>query len=307
MRLVRFRLLTIMALVVLMGASGFLLFPDDAEAVGEAIVTVNPDSGQSALHAKVDPSRGGIVTFKGFVTLTEALSPDVQFVVVNLQAQVEGWEVTAIPILTLTSSFTQLQFAVSVRVPAGYKTSGLDATKIMTITGRWNYEPNTRSGDVQPLDVFIYIDQFYEYRVRCDTPFIQTSPGGEFDIEVEVINEGNGDDEVTIEIDRRDTMESNGWAFVFDTTKWDVPYQKSVKVPIHIATPKKWDGWRNNIVVIKFIVTSEQAIASHSVSESATYSIFIRQRGVSVPGFEPVLALFAIIIASTFFAYRRRR
>ncbi|MGA1820717.1 MAG: choice-of-anchor T family protein, partial [Thermoplasmatota archaeon] len=202
MSLVRVRLLIMMLLVVLAGASGVLLLPDDAEAVGEAIVTVNPESGQSALHAKVDPSRGGIVTFKGFVTLTEALSPDVQFVIVNLQAQVEGWEVTAIPIMTMTSSFTQLQFSVSVRVPAGYQTSGLDETKIMTITGRWNYEPNTRSGDVQPLDVFIYIDQFYEYRVKCDTPFIQTSPGGEFDIEVEVINEGNGDDEVTLEIDR---------------------------------------------------------------------------------------------------------
>jgi len=307
MSLVRFRVLTLLLIMVMAGALGMLLVPDDAEAVGEAIVTVNPESGQSALHAQVDPSRGGIVTFRGFVTLTEALSPDVQFVVVNLVAQVEGWEVTPIPILTLTDVLNPIQFAVSVIVPEGYKTSGLDATKTMTITGSWVYEPNTRSGDVQPLDVFIYIDQYYEYMIKCDTPFIQTSPGGEFDIELEIINEGNGDDQISLVVDRRDVMESNGWAFVFDTTQWDVPFQKSIKIPVHIATPKKWDGWRNNIIVVKFMMTSDQAVASHAVTEPAAYSIFIRQRGVSVPGFEPVLALFALIIVCTVLVHRRRR
>jgi len=307
MRLVRLRFMFITLLVISVGAFGLIRDSEEAEAVGQAIVTVNPESGASALHAKVDPSRGGIVTFRGYISLTEAWSPDVQFVVVQLQAEVEGWEVTTIPVLTMTSSFTQIGFSVSVIVPAGYKTSGLDFTKIMTITGSWAYEPDSRGGQVQPLDVFIYIDQFYEYRIRCLQPFIQTSPGGEFDIELEVINEGNGDDEVAIDIERRDVLEANGWAFVFGTTKWEVPYQQTVKIPVHIATPKKWEGWRNNIISIKFSLTSEQAIMTNSVTEPASYSIFIRQRGVSVPGFEPVVAFFAVMIASMFVLYRRRR
>ncbi|MGA1873871.1 MAG: choice-of-anchor T family protein [Thermoplasmatota archaeon] len=306
MRMARFRLLAMAAMIIAVSFLSLVRVPDEADAAGQAIVTVNPESGQSALHAKVDPSRGGIVTFKGYVTLTDAWNPDVQFVIVQLEAEVEGWEVTRIPTLTLTKSFTELQFAVSVRVPAGFRTSGLDVTKIMTITGNWAYEPETRSGDVQPLDVFIYIDQYYEYRIRCDTPFIQTSPGGEFDIELEIINEGNGNDEVAIEIERRDTMEANGWAFVFETTKWDVPFQGSVKVPVHIATPKRWDGWRNNIMVVKFSLSSEQAMTTHSVSEPASYSIFIRQRGVSVPGFEPAFALISVFLAMSFLLYRRR-
>ncbi|MGA1866445.1 MAG: choice-of-anchor T family protein [Thermoplasmatota archaeon] len=307
MRLVGLRSLSMMMILISVSAFGLLRATDDGEAAGQPIVTVNPESGQNALHAQVDPSTGGIVTFRGYVTLTEAWNPDTQFVFVELQAEVEGWEVTTIPLLTLTSSMMEMSFSVSIRVPAGYRTSGLDETKIMTISGTWIYEPETRRGDVEPLEILIYIDQFYQYSMRCQQSFVHTSPGGEFDIEIEITNEGNGDDEITLSIDGRENMEANGWAFVFITTKWALPHKESIKIPVHVATPKKWEGWRNNIVVVKFDLQSDQAIVSHSISEPASYSIFVLQRGVSVPGFEPMVFLLAVFIASLLMMYRRRR
>ncbi|MBN1390205.1 MAG: hypothetical protein JXA22_06145 [Candidatus Thermoplasmatota archaeon] len=307
MRLVWLRLLSMIMVVMVAGAFGLIRNSDDAKAVGEAIVTVNPASGQSSLHVKVDPSRGGIVTFSGYIAMTEAFSPDSQFIIVNLHADVEGWEVTTIPVLTLTASYTQLSFTVSVRVPSGYKTSGMDATKVMTITGTWEYQPESRSGNVQPLEVFVFIDQYYEYSIKCDRSFVQTSPGGEFDIDLEISNDGNGDDKISINIDRRDRLERNGWAFVLDTTKFVLPYQQTIKVPVHVVTPREWDGWRNDIIVIQFDLTSEQAFNSNSVAEPASYSIFVLQRGVSVPGFEPFLFLLAVLISSLFAFSGRRR
>ncbi|MBN1539583.1 MAG: hypothetical protein JW939_05515 [Candidatus Thermoplasmatota archaeon] len=307
MRLVGFRSLSMMIILISVLAFGLLRITDDTEAAGQAIVTVNPESGQSTLRARVDPSRGGIVTFRGYVTLTEAWSPDTQFVFVELRAEVEGWEVTTIPLLALTSSMMQMSFSVSIRVPAGYPTSGMDATKIITVSGTWTYEPETRRGDVEPLEIFLYVDQFYQYSMRCQQSFVQTSPGGEFDIELEVTNQGNGDDEITLSIDRRENMEGNGWAFVFDTTKWDLPHGKTITIPVHIATPRKWEGWRNEIVVVKFDIHSDRATVSHSVSEPASYSIFVLQRGVSVPGFGPLVFLLAVLTTSLLMMYRRRR
>ncbi len=294
-------------ILVIMAVSfiGSMKASEPADAIGDALVTIIPDQG--ALHAKVDPSRGGIVTLTGKIDGKQPVDLEYQFVIVDLVAEVEGWEVTKIPSLILTKNMKQIGFSVSVRVPAEMQTSGLDATKSLRISGTWSYEPDTgMSGTIDPVEVFIYVDQFYEYRVRSQHSFVQTSPGGEFDIEIEVTNEGNGDDTITIEIDRRDTMEANGWAFVFETTKWDVPYQKTIIIPIHIATPKRWDGYRNTIQVVKINVYSDQAIMNNAVSESASYSVFLRQRGVSVPGFEPMIMILAIFFASIM-AFNKRR
>jgi hypothetical protein len=226
---------------------------------------------------------------------------------VTLEAEVEGWEVTRIPPLIVTKNMRQIGFSVSVVVPAEMQTSGLDATKSLRVFGEWSYEPDSvLTGSVEPVEIFIYIDQFYEYRVTSDYSFIQTSPGGEFDIDLEITNEGNGDDEVTIDIDRRDEMEERGWAFVFDVTKWDVPHQQTIKIPIHVATPRRWDGYRDKVAVIRFNVYSEQAIMNNAVSEQASYSIFIRQRGVSLPGFEPLLMLLAVFLVSILAFHKRR-
>lgn len=298
--------LVIPILILTVSIFGILKVSEPAEGALEAHIGVHADPGQTELHAQVDPARGGIVTFTGYIIGEQPVDLGAQYAVVNLVAEIEGWEVTRIPSLVLTRMTSQVPFSVSVIVPANTETSGMDVTKTMTISGTWAYEPGVQEGVVNPLDVFVYIDQFYEYRVRAKHPFIQTSPGGEFDIEIEVTNEGNGDDEISIDIDRRGNMESHGWAFVFETTNWNVPYQKTVKIPVHIATPKKWDGWRNKITVIKFRITSDQAVQTNSLAESATYSIFIRQRGVSVPGFEPLIVIFAILFCSLFM-YRKRR
>jgi hypothetical protein len=302
----KIRSMILILVIMVVSFIGLMKASEPADAIGDALVTIIPDQG--ALHAKVDPSRGGIVTLTGRIDGKQPVDLEYQFVIVDLVAEVEGWEVTKIPSLILTKNMKQIGFSVSVRVPAEMQTSGLDVTKSLRISGIWSYEPDTViNGTVDPVEVFIYVDQFYEYRVRAKQAFIQTSPGGEFDIDIQVTNEGNGDDSVTIEIDRRDELEGNGWAFVFDTTKWDVAYQKVITIPIHIVAPKNWDGYRNDIVVIKINVHSEQAILNNAVSESASYSIFVRQRGVSVPGFEPFLMLLAIMIASMITIHKRRQ
>ncbi len=300
MRRLTYRLLAMVFLISIIATAAVKYLPREADGAGNLIVTVHPgriDSpGGDSILADVDPERGGIVTFVGYINVEQWVEVDAQYAVVNLEAEIEGWPVTQIPVLVVTKMQTRIPFSLSIMIPPRSPTSGLDYTKTLTISGSWNYVPETNSGTISPVTFFIYIKQYYEYSVTCRQPYIQTSPGGEFDIDLEITNTGNGDDEVTIDIDRRQNMEANGWAFVFEITKFELAHKQKVTVPIHIATPKKWEGWRNNIIVLTFTVASEQASQTGAVVEAAVYSVYVRQRGVSVPGFEIPVILLGIIM-----------
>ncbi|MEA3559334.1 MAG: choice-of-anchor T family protein [Candidatus Thermoplasmatota archaeon] len=300
------RALVLSFLILGMGFLAVVHIPDSTDAAGGALVTINPDPGNSALYAEVDPVRGGIVTFTGTVSIEQPIDLDAQYVSVQLNAGIEGWQVTRIPLITAARLPVIVPFSVSAMVPMNTQTSGLDVTKLMTISGTWSYEPGLLNGQVEPVEVFIYIHQFYQYSVNCRTPYIHTAPGGEFDLELEITNEGNGDDEVTVDIQNRDRMEDNGWTFIFDASKWTLPQGETSIIKFHVTTPKKWDTFRNNIVVLHFAVNSEQASMSNALGEAAYYSVYVRQRGVAVPGFEaPLMALALLFSVSASFVRRR--
>lgn len=301
------RLWIIFTLVIASGLGLIAGVPGETDAAGGALVTVLPDAGNSALYAEVDPVRGGIVTFTGKVIVEQPVDIDAQYVSIQLVAEVEGWQVTQIPLMTSARLPAEIPFSVSTVVPQFTATSGLDATKTMSISGTWSYEPGLITGQVQPVEVFIYIKQFYQYSVRSPTPNIQTAPGGEFDLTLEIMNEGNGDDEFGIEIQNRERMEDNGWTFIFDQAKFNIPHGETLEVTFKVTTPKKWDAFRNNIVVLHFIVTSHQAVNANAISETAFYSVYVRQRGVAIPGFEAPLMLLAVLAVLSIAYVKRRR
>ncbi|MFW3146201.1 MAG: choice-of-anchor T family protein [Thermoplasmatota archaeon] len=307
MRPIRTGLLVLSLLTII--AAGFAYFPPQGEvdAAGGALVTVLPDVGMTALHADVDLVRGGIVTFTGSVFADLPLDIDAQYVIVNLEADAGGWETTEIPEIIIARLPSSVPFSVSVIVPKNTSTSGLEASNSLKITGSWSYEPGLLTGTIEPVESFIFVQQFYQYRVTCSDTFIQTSPGGEFDLVLEIYNEGNGDDEITFDLERKEHMENNGWAFIYDQTKWTIPKGGSVKIPISVSTPKKWEMWRNSLVVLHFIITSEQGSYNNEVIEVAQFSVFVRQRGVGIPGFElPVILLSLLLVLSLGLARRRR-
>ena len=104
MRLCKVRNMVILMMILTIAAFGLLKNSDPADGLAQAVIIVHPDPGQSELHAQVDPSRGGIVTFTGYVDGKQPIDLDSQYAVVNLVAEIEGWEVTKIPSLVLTRS-----------------------------------------------------------------------------------------------------------------------------------------------------------------------------------------------------------
>lgn len=295
----------VLLVLIILPALPHLDISKEADALGELRVTIEMDSYEP--NVDVDPQRGGIITYTGSIRTVQVNDPDFQLANVFLEANCSaGWRVTEIPVLTLTRGTSVRQFSVSVFVPQLYKASEIDTIHTLTIKGNWAYDPGILTGDIDPTNVFLHVNQVYQYTIKCNPGYIHTSPGGEFIIDLEITNEGNGDDEVEISIDRRDRMEDNGWAFVFSQTQFILPYDETIIVPVRVTTPSRWDGWRNVISVIRFQVTSSQALQNSDVAENVYYSVYVRQRGVSVPGFEAPLLLVSVM-AVAFLMVRRRR
>ena len=52
------------------------------------------------------------------------------------------------------------------------------------------------------------------------------------------------------------------------------------------------------ITPIRFAVSSTYAVAGKEMSETVTYTVYVRERGVSVPGFEAPLIVLAALVAA---------
>ncbi|OYT46155.1 hypothetical protein B6U90_01690 [Thermoplasmatales archaeon ex4484_6] len=305
MRCLSLCMLGLAVLFLLLPSTGVMGPAGESDGAGElsATITLDPDEP----NVDVDPQRGGVITFTGKVVTTQPRDFDFQFGIIRLDAVcTAGWRVTEIPVLTVTLSHRSPEFSVSVFVPQMTTATEKDQIQKIIISGNWTYEPGLLSGRIDPAEAFIHVDQVYQYSAWCEPGYVQTSPGGQFTVDLIVENQGNGDDEIDVTIDRRATMEDNGWAFIMPMSKFKVPYEGSVKIPVTVSAPTRWDGWRNVISVIRFSITSVQAAKNGDVAEDVKYSLYIRQRGVAIPGFEPALVLLSVLMVSLIVMKRRR-
>lgn len=304
----RVRAKVALVLTLILGGVCLAVFlPHGADAVGEMSVTAFFDRG--SVDAHVDPERGGFVTFTGYVIPLFPFSVDGQYAVIRLTADAGDWETTDIPVMTATKVTNELLFSVSVLVPPGTQASGGDISQSITVSGTWSYEPESRSGQVEPVEGFIVIRQYYMYRLSLDRTYVQVSPGTGFEVELLIENQGNGNDEVELSIEGREVLEEEGWTFQMNRTLFRLPYNGKIRISMVITTPKEWSPWINEVRVFRFMILSSQAALTPELElyEIASVSMFVRAQGISVPGYEPVIALIALAAGAALFAGRRLR
>jgi len=277
---------------------------EDADGVGDIIVAVNLDD--YVVNADVGPAHSGLVTLTGYIHAVQPIDLDAQYGMIQLEVDAGGWQVTDIPLITVTNMDTEQVFSVSVLVPQGSASSDLNSSQTVTVSGSWYYEPESRSGTIEPVSAMIYIEQYYQYSVTVDRGYMQTSPGGEFDIELSIVNEGNGDDEISVEVLNRAQLERQGFAIILDIEKFPLDHGKTIEVPVHITTPTDWGVWENTITVVRFFISSDQAVYAQDIAENSFVSVYVRQRGVSVPGFELPMVLISALLAALMLQRSRR-
>lgn len=282
-----------------------VLGPMNQDAEGAGILGVVLVVDELKKTANVDPGMGGVVTFTGTAQAVEMRNLNAQYAIIDIDVDAGEWRVTEIPTIVVSRGQTIVSFSFSVEVPQITVTSGLVEAQIVTISGSWSYEPGLLSGDIEPMTGMIYVDQFYQCSIGCESPYIQTAPGGRIEIELLIANEGNGDDKINLEVHNRDHLDNEGWVVEQFQNFYQLKRGETIKVSIGVVAPKNWDPWVNEITFIKFHVTSTQAGLTQNVGEHVYYSVYIRQRGASVPGFEVPVVLFSILLVALLTIHKR--
>ena len=104
-------------------------------------------------------------------------------------------------------------------------------------------------------------------------------------------------------------LADEGWTIQLSQDKFAVPEKQEKVLTVSVTTPMKWNIWKNEVKTIRIRVISAQAEGLGDTSDIADYSLYVRQRGFSTPGYEPALAIIALAIISTLlvgFASRKR-
>jgi len=280
---------------VLLLSSVLIFIPEESEAVGNPRVTVSLD--QSSQEAQVAPGQSGLVTFTGLVRCTSPVDTQFQQVLVSLQADAGGWAWSITPSsLSFDKATSELPFSCTVRVPP--RTSHTQTGQV-TISGTYRVQPGAFGSSIPgPATGMITIEQFYKFSVECPKPYIEVQPGSQLVYQLKLKNEGNDQDTLKVEVEDENfkKLVNNNWAIQLSSDKFTINENEEAIVKLTVNTPMEWHIiWYNVVTTIRLKVYSSQAMELGEMSMGTEYPVYVRERGVSAPGFEAPILMMSLL------------
>jgi hypothetical protein len=301
------------------------LFSQDAQAVSVK-TTISLD--QSAQTAQVAPGQQGIVTFTGSVTCNETgLGSTVQNVQVSLSSSAGGWATTITPSTMTFSNMNEVQtFSVSVKIPPG--TSSYISQE-MIVGGTAQVVPGVTNQQLEEAKAIINVKQFYKFQINCTEPFIECPPGGAGVYNINILNRGNGQDTIRLEVeDGQEELNAESILLQVSQTEFIIDEGSNATAKVTMIVPSSFRG--NQVFSIKLKIYSFKALAMDEIPVETTYPIYLRANSDSkpaaddddgvadntttdddkketTPGFEAGLALVCLMMAMTVIVVIDRR
>ena len=254
--------------ILIIGSLGLLVSIDeDVEAVGAPVISIR--LAQQKMTAYVAPGQDGIVTFTGTVTAQAPWSPNNQQIIVNLEGDAGGWACTNPPELIFSKGQTERDFAITVQVPPE---STHTLQRNLIINGTWHYEPGATSGTVDPVTALIYIAQYYDCDLDTSTPILEAEKGGYAEFVVDVINNGNANDEMILEVLNLDDLAYDDITIQMSDDVVSVPEKQSVELSL-IATVKEGASLGGYTITVE--VRSTQAEDAGKTCDTDTIELYL--------------------------------
>jgi hypothetical protein len=243
----------------------------------------------------VSPGATGVVSFTGTVEVISYSDP--LPLTVSLSASVPGAAASLSPagMVFQGSAEQERQFQLDVTVPL--------LTPFMPIkfqiSGTFNQGGST--GQCTPGEGQIIVTQFQRLTIFSELPLIETGPGTTAVFSIRVENTGNFEDEVRFEITNFDKMSDKGWTIPL-LPKTTIPRLEPKVFSLPVTLPHDWTIWTDKVETIQIRVISTSS-PGESVFED--YPVFVRVRGIYIPGFEPVLVLIGLAVMAAMIKRKR--
>jgi hypothetical protein len=215
-------------------------------------------------HVDVSPGSPGVVTITGTVTCVK-YGPD--YVKVFLSASCETSDASVVPpsfVFTQQTGQEKTEtFSVTTRIPEGYPCK---ATPAITVSGY--FDQGGLRTNIAPVSQIIIIDQYYKIDAYCPEGNLQTvKPGENFNLDLYVINEGNGDDTFFIDIENRASLNNKGFG-LSESVETTICENEVRVVMLQIAIPEKISG---NFSIHLLV----ESIGAESSGDSCKYSAVV--------------------------------
>ncbi len=284
-RMKRRSFLIIALLALMMFSSMVSIVPEEAEANPLTVVTINLQG--TPPKVDVSPGKSGIVEITGEVKCIK-YGPDQ--VKVFLQAQSETGGASIIPpsfVFAGASGTTSTeQFSVTTRVPQGYT---FQATPVVTVSG--TFSQGGLDDTVPPVRQILEIIAYYKLEV--DNPPPQEIGPGEFVyFSVRIINVGNAEDTYEFEFENLKNLVEDQWTIATITPKTFLE-DEAKNIKITAQAPQSWTIWINKVTPLDLKITSQQSLDTDRVIKY-NVPLYVRQKGIYIPGFSPVFAIIGI-------------
>jgi len=245
--------------------------------------------------ADVDPASNGTVVFTGtlevscqWATITE----------IEVSCDKPDWTVTISPAAVGLEAGSPATAVVSVIVKVPQETD-FDKVGKISIKGEtrtatpWGYDTDFS------YELTVGVNPYYVMTIGSATPYKELPPHTITTLDITVRSLGNAmvnDLKVSIENEN----ELKGWVVLLPASALNISGGESQTVSIKIETATDWTLWKDNVQRIVVKIESETA----GVSE--TYTVYIRQKGTYIPGFDPMFVLIALCMITLILKKRRR-
>ena len=130
-------------------------------------------------------------------------------------------------------------------------------------------------------------------------PLMKVWPGRAEKLKLNVMNEGNIDDEIRLEVTNRDELYKKGFSMALDSSGSQLIAPKDqLRMTIHFTSPKK--TWQN-----EYYTFDIRAISAFDTNQRFDYSVTIWVYGVYISGFEPMPVLIAFFVMAAYLGRKK--
>ncbi|UCE36956.1 MAG: hypothetical protein JSW00_15890 [Thermoplasmata archaeon] len=283
-----------LVIFMLLPSMMFFVVPEPAEAdiITQVEIIINPPATK---EVDVSPGSTGVVSFTGTVSLTN-INTAIPLMV-SLSASVPGAAASLSPagMIFQGAGDTEQQFVLDVTVPLLTVRQPIK----FRVDGTWNQ--GATSGQCIPGEGQVIVTQFQRLTIFSEMPLIETGPGTQAVFSIRVENTGNFEDEIRWEIVNLEKFSDKGWTIPL-LPKTTIPRLEPKIFSLPITLPHDWTIWTDKVETVQLRVISTSS-PDESVFEE--YPIFIRVRGIYIPGFEPVFAVLALAFMAVIVKRRR--
>ncbi len=280
-RMKRYSIIMVALLTLTMIGTMLTIIPESAEASPITVVTVALDP--TPPRVDVSPGASGIVTITGSVQC-EKYGPDQ--VKVSLYSSSDTGSASVMPSMLVFSQSGEQSIGVTTRVPQGYTFS---ATPSVTVSG--NFVQGGLQYPTNAATQLVEIEPYYKLEVDTPPP-AEIGPGEFVYFPIKITNVGNAEDTYRFEFLNLEDLNDDQWTIATITDKTFVEDEFKT-ITVSAQAPQTWTIWRNDVTPLMLRITS---IQSEQTAYVVKYDVplYVRQKGIYIPGFSPVFAIIGI-------------